>query len=461
MSQTENETGVADRPLLYTLEDRPPLGRGLISALAHLLAIVASIIAAPLLIANALQLPPADVFYVVNASLVVSGIATFIQVYRFGWVGSGLLAVQGTSFTFIGPMAFAASYLALGDDHETLMGILLGTAAVGAAFTAVLSFFLTHLQRVITPAVTGTTIFLLGLTLVATAYSNLQLTVTQAEAAGRHVGWVWAQAAVVIAAIAWLATRANPWVRLASICVGLLVGFVFAALTGWVESPEMPATALFVLEPGRYELGFDAVVLLLFLPIFLVSVTESIGDITATSMLSKQPIQGPQYLKRLRGGILADGLNTILAAACGSFPNTTFSQNNAVIQITGVASRFVGLLLAALLVLLGVVPWVSTWFVMLPGGVLNGATGFLFALIAFAGWRIIRLQAGAQGLRVLLTASAIALLLTQLPTALGLVGVSLPRYAEILLAFPVATGAVAAMLIDSGLRLARPGEVIT
>ena len=53
---------------------------------------------------------------------------------------------------------------------------------------------------------------------------------------------------------------------------------------------------------------------------------------------------------------MADGINTILAAGVGTFPNTTFSQNNGVIQVTGVASRHVGYLIALGLVLLGAIP---------------------------------------------------------------------------------------------------------
>ena len=40
----------------------------------------------------------------VSMSLVISGIATFVQCKRFGPFGAGLLIVQGTSFNFVGPL---------------------------------------------------------------------------------------------------------------------------------------------------------------------------------------------------------------------------------------------------------------------------------------------------------------------------------------------------------------------
>jgi hypothetical protein len=40
---------------------------------------------------------------------------------------------------------------------------------------------------------------------------------------------------------------------------------------------------------------------------------------------------------------------------------STFAQNNGVIQLTGVASRHVGLFIAAMLALLGLFPAVAAW----------------------------------------------------------------------------------------------------
>ena len=91
--------------LSYGLEDEPSLRDSVLTAFAHLFAIAASILTAPLLLAGVIGLDSDATRYVINASLVVSGIATFIQVRRFGSLGSGLLSVQGTSFAFIGPMA--------------------------------------------------------------------------------------------------------------------------------------------------------------------------------------------------------------------------------------------------------------------------------------------------------------------------------------------------------------------
>jgi xanthine permease XanP len=81
--------------------------------------------------------------------------------------------------------------------------------------------------------------------------------------------------------------------------------------------------------------------------IFLVSPLEAAGDLTANSMISRQPVKGPLYIRRIKSGLLADGLNSAMAAVFNSMPMVTFAQNNGVIQLTGVASRYVAFSLPA------------------------------------------------------------------------------------------------------------------
>ena len=151
----------SSKQLILGLNDKPS-GGVILSSAWHLAAIAASILTAPLLLARAIGLDDLQTVYVINASLGVSGIATFIQVYKFGWLGSGLLSVQGTSFAFIGAMAYASSMLKESMQIDEVVGVLLGTSMVGAILVVLASFFLTQIRKVITPTVTGVTIFLAG-----------------------------------------------------------------------------------------------------------------------------------------------------------------------------------------------------------------------------------------------------------------------------------------------------------
>lgn len=456
--------------LLFGLNSRPPIPQAVLAALAHLLAIVAGIATAPLLIARGLNLDVPTTAYVIGAAFVVSGIATLIQVVRIGAIGSGLLSIQGTSFSFVGVLVYAASLLdgaALTDAQR--LGILLGSGTVGGLLTIVAGVYIQRLARVITVNVTGVTIFMLGATLVLSAWQNFQWSLASTRIAGEDTQqtlWVWLQAGIVIGVIAWLASRRSAWLRLLSICVGLAAGVLVALFTtGLDDTSVAPAAGLLIPRWQPFELAVQAGVVLVLLPIFLVSMMESVGDITATSLLSRCEVSGPSYWRRIRGGIVAGGINSILAALAGTFPITTFSQNNAVIQLTGVASRVVGVMVAALLILLGLLPQFVALFQLIPGGVLHAVSGLLFAMIAWAGLRLLRLPASAssglrsRGMDMLLGCTAAAMGLSFVPELLSSAGIELPTYLSILLNFPVATAAVLAMIWE-GLAGPEPEQAI-
>ncbi|MFT4632277.1 MAG: xanthine permease XanP [Candidatus Pseudothioglobus sp.] len=439
---------MTDTRLLFGIDERPPMFKSLTAAVAHLLAIVGGIATAPLIIARGLNLDVALTTYVVASALVISGIATFIQIRRFGPMGSGVLSVQGTSFAFVGVFIYAGINLqSAGLDNEAVLGTLIGTAAVGGSMTIVLSFFLRYVSAIVTLNVAGITVFLLGLSLVWVAWGNLGFAVAAAKTQGSNELWVYLQAVIVIGVITFFSTRSNPWLKLSSIMLGLFAGMVFAGLTNSFDQPFPTELApVFLIEFLPFALHFDGMIFLLLAPIFLVSTIESIGDLTATSLLSGRSVSGPDYWLRLRGGVMADGFNTLLAGLFGTFPNTTFSQNNGVIRLTGVASRFVGLLMAILLILLGSIPWFSALFRMLPGGVLHGATGLMFGLIMLTGFRVLRTQPNQPRVLLMLVCCTLgAISLTQTTTLLANMGVATPAYVQMLTNFPVASGALIAM----------------
>ncbi len=427
--------------MLYGLHDRPPPLKALLAAFAHMCSIVAGIATAPLLIARSIGLSPADTTYAISAAFMVSGIATFIQIYRFGVLGSGLLVVQGTSFSFIAPCSLAA--VAIGahvTDQSEVVGAILGSAAAGAAVTMLLSRYLDRLSRVITQTVAGVTIVLLGFTLAGSSLRSLL------HAATTHDTQivVWMEAGMVASVIMLLSTRSQPWFRLSGICGGLLAGYLFALSVGDASIPDLAdSPSVVLLQPLHYPLSFDLGIFLLLMPIFLITLTEAFGDLTATAMLSGEPVRGPSYWMRIKGGVLADGFNSVLAAVFGTFPNTTFGQTNAVIQLTGVASRYVGLIVSGLLLLLGLFPIAALVFQALPPGVLYGGTSLMFALIAVAGFRVLRMQSdSARSLRILAVVMVLSFSLTLLPEAMRAQGLLIPDYLSMLLGFPVASGAV-------------------
>ncbi len=124
---------------------------------------------------------------------------------------------------------------------------------------------------------------------------------------------------------------------------------------------------------------------------------------------------------------------------------SVFAQNNGVIQLTGVASRYVGFFIAAMLVLLGLLPGVATLIQQIPEPVLGGATIVMFGTIAAAGVRIIsRETLDRRALMILAVSLAMGLGVAQVPEVLQ----HLPDLLKSVLSFGVATGGITAMLLN-------------
>ena len=103
----KEQTQAPGAGLIYGLNDRPPVKETIFAALQHLLAIFVAIITPPLIIAGALKLDLETTGFLVSMALFASGVSTFIQCRRVGPIGCGLLCIQGTSFSFIGPIISA------------------------------------------------------------------------------------------------------------------------------------------------------------------------------------------------------------------------------------------------------------------------------------------------------------------------------------------------------------------
>ena len=382
MENMHNET---PKGLIYGLEARPPLRDTFFAALQHLLAIFVAIITPPLIIAGALNLDLETTGFLVSMSLFVSGLATFVQCRRLGPVGCGLLCVQGTSFSFIGPIIAAGMVGGL--------PAIFGATIAGSVVEMLVSRVLKYMRRIITPLVSGIVVTLIGLSLIKvgiTACGGGEA----AKAAGtfgsiEYVGL----SALVLAVIIFFNRSNNHYLRMSSLVIGLAIGYVVSWAMGMVNFSDIPDFGnLNIPIPFKYGVSFDLSAIVSLGLVYLITAIEAYGDITANSLISGQPVEGEKFMKRASGGILADGFNSMLAGVFNSFPNSIFAQNNGMIQLTGVASRYVGYFIAGMLLLLGLFPVVGLVFSLMPEPVLGGATLLMFGTVAAAGIRIIASQ---------------------------------------------------------------------
>ena len=444
--RTEAPTSI-ESDLIYGLEARPPFIESLFVALQHVFACFVGIITPGLIICGALEVPPADTTFILSMSLVVSGIATFIQAKKFGPVGSGLLSVQGTSFAFLGPIIAAGlAVKGTGGTAEDALGLIFGLCFFGAFVEIIISRFLHLANKVITPLVTGVVVTLIGLTLINVGITSMGggVPAQNNETFGSPV--YLGVALLVLAVIVALNSTNNNFLRMSSIVIGLVVGYIVSIPLGLVDFSNLAALPPFALPiPFRYGLNFDFGAFIPFAFLYLITAIESIGDLTATSAISGEPIEGAKYFKRIKGGVLGDGINSIIAACFNTFPNTTFSQNNGVIQLTGVGSRYVGYFISAIFVILGLFPIVAGVFQALPQPVLGGATIVMFGTVAVAGIKILScVDLTKRNSIILAVALGLGLGVTFVPEILD----GMPALVKSIFASGISTGGITALLLN-------------
>ncbi|UBF23616.1 purine permease [Kovacikia minuta CCNUW1] len=387
------ESQIQAGELIYGLEDKPPVVESIFVAMQHVLAAFVGIITPPLIICASLGLDPSDTSYIISMSLFASGVCTFIQCRKIGPIGSGLLSLQGTSFAFLSPIVgVGAVALQNGQTAQQALALIFGVCFFGSFIEIILSRFLHLMSKVITPVVSGTVVMIIGLGLIKTGIISMAggtAALAKKDGSFASVQNLALGGAVLLIVVVLTLSR-NRFLRMGAIAIGLFVGYLVSMFLGIVDFSALTKLPIIRLPiPFRYGMSFDFGAFLPFILLYVLTAIETVGDLTATSAVSKQPVKGALYMRRIKGGVLGDGVNSLIAAVLNTFPNTTFSQNNGVIQMTGVGSRYVGYYVAGIFALLGLLPIVGGVFQALPQPVLGGATTVMFGSIAVAGMNIV------------------------------------------------------------------------
>lgn len=334
-----------------------------------------------------------------------------------------------------------------GVDTEGMMAALFGTLMLAAMTEVILSRFLHLARRIITPLVSGVVVMIIGLSLIQVGLTSIgggygAMADNTFGSADNLI-----LAGIVLAVIVLLNRQKNPYLRVASLVLAMTAGYLAAWWMGMLPDnhAEIPKEMIVIPAPLYYGLSIDWNLLLPLILIFMVTSLETIGDITATSDVSEQPVSGPLYMKRLKGGVLANGLNSALSAVFNTFPNSCFGQNNGVIQLTGVASRYVGYVVALMLIVLGLFPAVAGFVQHIPEPVLGGATIVMFGTIAASGVRIVsRETLNRQAIMIIALSLAVGMGVSQQPLILQFA----PDWLKTLLSSGIAAGGLTAIALN-------------
>ncbi len=377
---TEN---VQSDRLLFAVNESPPLWIALILGLQHVLVMYGEVALFPGIAGRLGGASPDHIAFATFAAVAATGLCTLIQVLRFGKIGAGLVIFMGSSTAYL---ACTIQALQLGG-----FALVATMCILSAPVELFISYFLRHLRHIITPAVGGTIILLIVI-------SFMPLTIH--EWMGEKGSLYYGTAANLVVGLLTLGCllgihifggkRLRIWAPIITLGFGYLMAWRFHIL----EFHHLHSSPWFGLPEGTYPgivLNLEIrhlPVLLAFMVVTVLNAVQTIGNCMLAQTVSIRDFRKVDY-DRVQGALNADGVSNIIAGLAGTLPNETYSENIAVLKMTGVASRSVGLFAVVLIVTFAFMPKMSAVILDMPEPVFAGFLVGLLAMMFHSGLRLI------------------------------------------------------------------------
>lgn len=366
---------------IFQMDGIPKFSQALPLALQHVVAMIVGCVTPAIIVSNVANLSTADRVILIQAALVVSALSTLLQLFPIGKkngfrLGAALPVIMGISFAYVPSMqSIAADY-----------GVpaILGAQIVGGVVAFIVGAFVMQIRKFFPPLITGTVVFTIGLSLYPTAI-NYMAGGTSSPTYGSWQNWMIAFITLVVVTV--LNHFGKGIFKLASILIGIIVGYVVSLFFGMVDFASIGSAAAFqVPQPLHFGIMFEPSSCIAIAILFAINSIQAIGDFTATTSgsIDREPTD-----KELQGGIMGYGVTNILGALLGGLPTATYSQNVGIVTTTKVVNRCVLGLTAVILLAAGLIPKFSALLTTIPQCVLGGATVSVFASIAMTGMKLV------------------------------------------------------------------------
>ena len=356
---------------------RPEMSQLVPLSLQHVLAAIVGVITPSMIIAGVCGLTDAEKTMMIQAALIFTALATFLQLFPlFHKVGAALPVIMGTSF------AYVPTLTAIGGEFG--IGVIMGAQIIGGIVAIVFAIFVKQIRKLFPDIVTGTVIFTIGLSLYPTAINYM----AGGTSSPNYGSWQnWAIAFFTLIVVTALNHFGKGIWKLASILIGIIVGYLVSIPFGMVDFSSIGEAGVCQL-PSLMHFGvqFEPSSCVALGILFAINSIQAIGDYSATTIGAMDRTPKDEELQR---GIVGYGISNVVGALLGGLPTATYSQNVGIVTTTKVINRWVLGLAAAILGIAGLVPKFSAILTTIPQCVLGGATVSVFASIAMTGMKLV------------------------------------------------------------------------
>lgn len=376
-----SEKATKKRVSLFELDGVPSFGQAFPLSLQHVVAMIVGCVTPAIIIAGVSGLSDSDSVILIQSALVIAGLSTFLQLFPIGkkggfHLGSGLPVIMGVSFAYLPSMQAIAGDFGL--------PAIFGAQIVGGIVAVFVGIFIKKIRKFFPPLIAGTVVFTIGLSLYPTAINYM----AGGTSSPNYGSWQnWLVAIFTLAVVTILNHFGKGILKLASILIGIIAGYLFSLPFGMVDLSSVGTAGMFQL-PSVMHFGvkFEISSCVAIGILFAINSIQAIGDFSATTSggMDRQPTDD-----ELQGGIVGYGIMNLLGAMIGGLPTATFSQNVGIVTTTRVVNRFVLGGAGAMILIAGLVPKFSALLTTIPQCVLGGATVSVFASIAMTGMKLV------------------------------------------------------------------------
>jgi xanthine permease XanP len=365
--------------LLYAVDEAPPPGILVASALQHV-AVIAITLIFPLILGQEAKLSHIQFLDLVSLSMMAIGAATVLLCIRSKFVGSGYLCPACYTAIFLGPSLFALKH----GDLALVFGMTIIAGLVQVAIAPVLQRL-----RVLMPSeIAGLVIAIVGLSLAALGVRYM-LGFTASQGIRQEYLVI---SALSLATMAALNVWAKGYAKMFCVLIGMAIGYATSAAFGALDfSAAMPSGGLAILRlpsVGYIHYRVDTFTLAPFVVAAFASTLRVMGDVTNCQRINDKDWVRPNFAS-MAGGVAANGLASIICGLAGALGPNSYSSCIGLSAATGITSRTVGYAVGIAFVVLALVPAVTVLFAAMPPPVMGAALFFTAAFVFTSGLQII------------------------------------------------------------------------
>lgn len=358
-------------PATYRLNDTPPAPLLLASAVQHV-GLGAVTLSFPLLVADAAGADEALKAGMLQWSMLAMGLSTLLQCWGRWGIGSGFL-ITGIFTAIYVPLSVVIA-------SQSGLGAVAGMTIVAGLVQMALSPFVRRMRNQVPSEIIGLIVLLVGLAL---GILSVRL-MAQGSPADPADALDRIAALVTLVLIVGLAIWGPARLRPLAVLVGMVCGTILALLLGANPAPSAGAGMTLFDGPPIWP-SFDWVLLPGFLMGGLASLVRCMGDVIAAQRAEDAAWKRPDQ-RSIRGGVLADGMGTMLAGLMGLPGMNSYTGSVGLAVASGIRSRVVGLAAGAIWVVLALVPGAGGWMLVIPQGVLGAALLYVSSFIIASGF---------------------------------------------------------------------------